>query len=164
MTTLELLPIADSFVVSGWKYGTTNYLAPDHTLGFPDGAAGPVPNSSLARLISVCHRAGMRFFLDAVMGFGRQDPYRHVNFTDFHVVWNDGDPEQDGRQRLVMEQPGLRQDDPQRAAPASCWVKAVREPGPTPPPSGCSSQISRRALFCIHKQLTLTCRLLRVLR
>jgi pullulanase len=97
VTTLELLPIADSCVVSGWKYGTTNYLAPDHTLGFPDGAAGPIPNVSLARLISACHSAGVRFFLDAVMGFGRQDPYRQVNFTDFHVIWNDGDPEQDGR-------------------------------------------------------------------
>ena len=97
VTTLELLPIADSCVVSGWKYGTTNYLAPDHTLGFPDGAPSPIPNTSLARLISACHRAGMRFVLDAVMGFGRQDPYRHINFTDFHVVWGDGDPEQDGR-------------------------------------------------------------------
>jgi pullulanase len=97
VTTLELLPIADSCVVSGWKYGTANYLAPDHTLGFPDGAPDPIPNVSLARLISACHRAGIRFVLDAVMGFSRQDSYRHVNFTDFHVVWNDGDPEQDGR-------------------------------------------------------------------
>lgn len=97
VTTLELLPIADSCLVSGWKYGTTNYLAPDHTLGFPDGAPSPIPNVSLAQLISACHRAGLRFVLDAVMGFSRQDPYRHVNFTDFHVVWDSGDPEQNGR-------------------------------------------------------------------
>jgi 1,4-alpha-glucan branching enzyme len=57
----------------------------------------------LARLITACHRAGLRFILDAVMGFGRQDAYRHVNYPDFHVIWRpdgdpDADPEQDGRQ------------------------------------------------------------------
>jgi pullulanase len=96
VTTLELLPIADSCLVLGWKYGTSNYFAPDHTLGFAEDSAAPVPDTSLARLVTACHRAGLRFILDAVMGFGRQDPYQHINFTDFHVVWH-GDPHDSGR-------------------------------------------------------------------
>jgi len=102
VTTLELLPIADSVISLGWKYGTTNYFAPDHTLGLPDGKQVPEPNGDLARLVSTCHSAGIRFFLDAVMGFARQEPYAQINFSDFHVRWLDGrdpnrDPEQDDR-------------------------------------------------------------------
>jgi 1,4-alpha-glucan branching enzyme len=101
-TTLELLPIADSVIVLGWKYGTTNYFGPDHVLGQPDGKDAPEPNSDLATLVTTCHRAGLRFFFDAVMGFSRQDPYAQVNFSDFHVRWlpsgdPNQDPEQDGR-------------------------------------------------------------------
>jgi pullulanase len=103
VTTLELLPVADSCLTAGWKYGTSNYLAPDHTLGQPPGLPAPVAATLMAELVSACHRAGLRFFLDAVMGFGRQDAYRHVNYPEFHVVWRqpgdpDTDPEQGDRQ------------------------------------------------------------------
>lgn len=98
-TTLELLPIADSVIALGWKYGTTNYFAPDHVLGQPVGQPAPEPNADLAELVTTCHQAGLRFFLDAVMGFGRQDPYSQVNFSDFHVRWLPaGDPAQDPEQ------------------------------------------------------------------
>jgi 1,4-alpha-glucan branching enzyme len=99
ISTLELLPIADSVLVRGWKYGTTNYLAPDHTLGLPAGADAPAAGAGLARLVTACHRAGVRVFLDAVMGFGRQDAMRHVDFPGFHVRWRpEGDPDRDPEQ------------------------------------------------------------------
>ncbi len=97
VTTLELLPIADSCLPLGWKYGTSHYSAPDHTLGTRPGAAAPTPASDLAALVTACHRDGIRFVLDAVMAFGRQDAYGAVNFLDFHVEWGTGDPEQSGR-------------------------------------------------------------------
>jgi pullulanase len=101
-TTLELLPIADSDLTTGWRYGTTNYFAPDHTLGMPASHDVSAPNRELAALVSRCHAAGIRLFLDAVMGFGRHDSYAHVNFDDFHVRWTppgapNPDPELDGR-------------------------------------------------------------------
>jgi pullulanase len=97
ITTLELLPIADSVLTRGWKYGTSHCFAPDHTLGTVQGAPAPTPQTDLAALVSACHRAGWRFVLDAVMAFGRDDSYAVVNFLDFHVQWNTGDPEQDER-------------------------------------------------------------------
>ena len=97
ITTLELLPIADSVLTRGWKYGTSHYFAPDHTLGTVEGEPAPTTETDLAALVSACHRAGWRFVLDAVMAFGREDPYGSINFLDFHVEWNAGDPEQNGR-------------------------------------------------------------------
>jgi pullulanase len=97
VTTLELLPIADSCLTRGWKYGTSHYFAPDHTLGTVEGLPAPTPAGDLAALVSACHRAGLRFVLDAVMAFGREDAYSVANFLDFHVQWSAGDPEQDGR-------------------------------------------------------------------
>lgn len=86
-TALELLPVADSLLTTGWRYATTNYFAPDHTLGQPITQPVPEPNAEFAALVSGCHRAGIRVFFDAVMGFGRGDPYGHANFADFHVRW-----------------------------------------------------------------------------
>src|SRR5262245_9047364 len=37
VNTLELLPPADSAYRREWGYGTTNFFAPDHELGFPEG-------------------------------------------------------------------------------------------------------------------------------
>jgi 1,4-alpha-glucan branching enzyme len=97
VNALELLPIADSWVVREWGYATSNYFAPDHDLGFPRGFGAPRPNQDLSILVAACHRAGMRFGYDAVMAFGQHDPYRQVNFLDFHVLWGAGDPEQGSR-------------------------------------------------------------------
>jgi pullulanase len=97
VNALELAPIADSWVVREWGYATSNYFAPDHDLGFPRGFTAPRPNADLATLVSACHQADIRFGYDAVMAFGQRDPYREINFLDFHVQWNAGDPEQDGR-------------------------------------------------------------------
>jgi glycosidase len=97
ITTLELLPIADSWVTREWGYATSNYFAPDYDLGFPRGFSAPRPNTDLAELVTACHRLGIRFGYDAVMAFGQRDPYRETNFLDFHVQWGAGDPEQDAR-------------------------------------------------------------------
>jgi pullulanase len=84
-------------VVCEWGYATSNYFAPDHDLSFPRGFSAPRPNADLATLVSACHQAGIRFGYDAVMAFGQRDPYREINFLDFHVQWDTGDPEQDDR-------------------------------------------------------------------
>jgi 1,4-alpha-glucan branching enzyme len=45
-------------------------------------------------LIKICHQQGIRFFKDAVMSFARNNPYRNINFLDFYIQYNSGDPEQ----------------------------------------------------------------------
>jgi pullulanase len=97
VSTLELTPVADSWVVRDWGYATSNYFAPDHDLGFARGHSSPTANHDLAELVVACHSGGIRFGYDAVMAFGQRDPYREVNFMDFHVLWNSGDPEQADR-------------------------------------------------------------------
>jgi glycosidase len=97
ISTLELTPIADSWVVRDWGYATSNYFAPDHDLGFARGHSSPTANQDLAHLVVACHEHGIRFSYDAVMAFGQRDPYREVNLLDFHVLWDSGDPEQVGR-------------------------------------------------------------------
>ena len=91
---LELLPPADSFVDREWGYATSNYFAPDHDLGFPKGNLSPTPNTDLARLIKSCHGHGIRFFADMVMAFATRYAYQNINFLDFHVQANSGDPEE----------------------------------------------------------------------
>jgi len=94
INALELLPPADSFVNREWGYATSNYLAPDYDLGFPDGNSSPTANLDLAVLVSLCHAQGIRFFADVVMAFGTHAPMENVNFEDFHL------------------DPNLRPDDP----------------------------------------------------
>jgi pullulanase len=94
---LELAPIADSWVGREWGYATSNYLAPDHDLGFPEQSSSPSPNVDLADLVTACHQAGLRFGYDAVMAFATRAPYANVNFLDFHVHRGTGDPEEDQR-------------------------------------------------------------------
>ncbi|MEV0614553.1 alpha-amylase family glycosyl hydrolase [Nonomuraea sp. NPDC050404] len=96
-TTLELTPAADSWTVREWGYATSNYFAPDHDLGFPRGNSTPTPNGDLAALTAACHRRGIRVGYDAVMAFGQRDPYREINYLDFHVREGAGDPEEDAR-------------------------------------------------------------------
>jgi len=85
VNALELLPPADSYVEREWGYATSNYLAPDHDLGFPVGNASPTPNTDLTALITLCHASGVRFLLDLVMAFGTHTPLEHVNFREFHI-------------------------------------------------------------------------------
>jgi 1,4-alpha-glucan branching enzyme len=107
VNALELLPPADSYLDRrSWGYGTSNYFAPDFDLGRPldpaasadaNDARAPTAVSDFLRLVRACHRNGLRFFYDAVMDFGRHDPYRLADFLDFHVHAGHGDPEEDGR-------------------------------------------------------------------
>jgi 1,4-alpha-glucan branching enzyme len=93
VNALELLPPADSDDNLNWGYGTANYFAADFDLGRPDHQSAPTASTDLANLIKVCHQQGLRFFVDAVMAFSRNNPYHNVNFLDFYVKWGSGDPE-----------------------------------------------------------------------
>lgn len=85
INALELLPPADSFVEREWGYATSNYFAPDHDLGFPDGHSTPTPHADLVSLVNACHDSGIRFIADMVMAFGTRAPMENVNFPDFHI-------------------------------------------------------------------------------
>ncbi|HEX8202774.1 MAG TPA: hypothetical protein VF590_20015, partial [Isosphaeraceae bacterium] len=84
VNALELLPIADSFVAREWGYATSNYLAPDYDLGFPEGNASPTSNADLIALVNACHARGIRFVIDVVMAFGTRAALENVNFDEFH--------------------------------------------------------------------------------
>ena len=78
-------------------YGTANYFAADFDLGRPDSQVAPTASTDLANLIKVCHQNGLRFFVDVVMAFSRNNPYHNVNFLDFYIKWGSGDAEQGSR-------------------------------------------------------------------
>jgi 1,4-alpha-glucan branching enzyme len=86
VNAIELLPPADSAYLREWGYGTTNFFAPDHELGFPEGHSWPTANRDLAALVTACHRHGIRFFVDVVMAFARQGPYETLDFDSFHIA------------------------------------------------------------------------------
>lgn len=86
VNAIELLPPADSFYVREWGYGTTNFLAPDHELGFPDDQAWPTPNRDLRALVAACHARGIRFFADVVMAFARTNAYLAAATDDFFIL------------------------------------------------------------------------------
>lgn len=97
---LELLPPADTFLDrASWGYATSNYFAPDYDLGQsdPTDTAAPTALADMTALVRACHAHGIRFFLDCVMAFSNNDPYRNLNYLDFHVQWDTNDPEQSGR-------------------------------------------------------------------
>ena len=102
VNALELLPLADSFVNREWGYATSNYFAPDHDLGFPEGHSSPTPNTDLVTLVNLCHERGIRFIIDVVMAFGTRAAMENVNFPDFHIDAgaqpNDPDANQSGGQ------------------------------------------------------------------
>lgn len=97
INALELLPPEDSDDDLNWGYGTSNYFAADFELGRPDHQSAPTALSDLTHLIKVCHQQGLRFFLDVVMAFSRNQPYRNINFLDFYLKWGSNDPEQGSR-------------------------------------------------------------------
>jgi 1,4-alpha-glucan branching enzyme len=86
INALELLPPADSVYNRQWGYGTTNYFSPDYELGFPITFEYPVPNSLLSELIRTCHSHGIRFFIDVVMAFSKDNPYLVANAEDFFIL------------------------------------------------------------------------------
>jgi glycosidase len=83
INALELLPPADSFYKREWGYDTSHYLAPDAELGFPSGNLSPTANRDLSRLAEVCRQKGIRFIMDAVMAFAKNEPYNHIDAQDF---------------------------------------------------------------------------------
>jgi pullulanase len=85
INALELLPPADSFYKREWGYDTSHYLAPDSELGYPEGNLSPTANRDLARLVEACHRKSIRFFIDAVMAFAKEEPYNHIDAPDFCI-------------------------------------------------------------------------------
>ena len=96
INALELLPPADSFFKRTWGYDTAHYLAPDWELGFPDGQAASTSNSDLAALVESCHRHGVRFFIDVVMAFARNEANQWIDFDDFCLLdanQRPGDPD-----------------------------------------------------------------------
>src|SRR6266436_2577147 len=95
VNALELLPPADSFFKREWGYDTSHYLAPDYELGYPEGNLSPTANQDLARLVDACHQKGIRFLIDAVMAFAKEEPYNHIDAPDF-----------------CMDNPADHQDDP----------------------------------------------------
>jgi len=96
VNALELLPPADSFFKREWGYDTSHYLAPDHDLGYPEGNLSPTANRDLAGLVDACHRKGIRFLIDAVMAFAKEEPYNHIDAPDFCIddpAHNQDDPD-----------------------------------------------------------------------
>ena len=102
INALELLPVTDSFVDREWGYAPSNYFAPDHDLGLPEGHSSPAANADLSALVTACHDAGIRFIIDVVMAFGTRAPLENVNFDDFHIdperSPEDSDTQQSGGQ------------------------------------------------------------------
>jgi len=102
INALELLPPADSDDQSEWGYGTANFFAADFDLGFSiqEGSEHLAASTDLVDLIGDCRQQGIRFFLDVVMAFARNNALRHINFADFFVhwkIWGWRDPEQGDR-------------------------------------------------------------------
>jgi 1,4-alpha-glucan branching enzyme len=85
VNAVEMLPPADSVYAREWGYGTSHYLAADYELGYPEGNLSPTACQDLTGFISACHDRGIRVFLDVVLGFMKEEPYRRVAFDDFYL-------------------------------------------------------------------------------
>jgi pullulanase len=86
VNALELLPPADSFFKRTWGYDTAHFLSPDWELGFPDGQISSTSNSDMATVVESCHRHGIRFLIDVVMAFGRNEAYQWIEFDNFYIT------------------------------------------------------------------------------
>ncbi len=95
VNALELLPPADSFFKREWGYDTSHYLAPDSELGYPEGNFSPTANRDLARLVDACHRKGIRFFIDVVMAFAKEEPCSRIDAQDFCIEFDSAHPPDD---------------------------------------------------------------------
>ncbi len=85
VNAVEMLPPADSIYSREWGYGTSHYLAPDYELGYPEGHLSPTAGQDLTRLVNACHASGVRVFLDVVLGFMKEEPYRYIDFPSFYL-------------------------------------------------------------------------------
>ena len=85
VNAVEMLPPADSVLAREWGYGTSHYFAADYELGYPEGNLSPTACTDLTSFINVCHRHGIRIFLDVVLGFMREEPYRRIAFDAFYL-------------------------------------------------------------------------------
>jgi pullulanase len=86
VTALELLPPADSFYNRDWGYDTTNFFAPDFDLGNPAAYSWSAANRDLQTLTMACHVNGIRFFMDSVMAFSKQNPYLAAAPANFFIM------------------------------------------------------------------------------
>jgi pullulanase len=111
VNAVELLPPADSMFDREWGYGTSHYLAADYELGYPEGNLSPTANHDLTAFINVCHDRGIRIFLDVVLGFMKEEPYRRIAFDDFY-----------------LEDPARHRDDPDAFNSRQGGGKELRDP------------------------------------
>ncbi len=96
VNAIELLPPADSFYYRQWGYGTTNFFAPDFELGLAGDYSWPTPNRDLQSLITECHRHAIRFFVDVVIAFARNNAYLAASTEEFFLLnpkTNSSDPD-----------------------------------------------------------------------
>ena len=85
VNAVEMLPPADSIFAREWGYGTSHYLAADYELGYPEGNLSPTASQDLTAFINSCHDNGIRIFLDVVLGFMKEEPYKRIAFDDFYL-------------------------------------------------------------------------------
>jgi pullulanase len=85
VNAVEMLPPADSIFAREWGYGTSHYLAADYELGYPEGNLSPTASQDLTAFINACHDRGIRIFLDVVLGFMKEEPYKRIAFDDFYL-------------------------------------------------------------------------------
>ena len=85
VNAVEVLPPADSIYAREWGYGTSHYLAADYELGYPEGNLSPTASQDLTAFINACHDKGIRIFLDVVLGFMKEEPYRRIAFDVFYL-------------------------------------------------------------------------------
>jgi len=146
VNALELLPPADSYFKRTWGYDTSHFLAPDWELGSPDGQIASTANSDLATLVQSCHNHGIRFFIDVVMAFGRNEAYQWIDFDDFYIA----DPSQTPNDPDALGSMGSDGSQPLRDGFGSTLFRYTR-PLPNPsydPISGATSTVApARALM-----------------
>ena len=92
VNALELLPPADSFFKRAWGYDTAHFLSPDWEMGLPDDQSASTANRDLADLVQSCHQHGIRFFVDVVMAFARNEAYQWIDFDSFSIADPGVDP------------------------------------------------------------------------
>jgi glycosidase len=85
VNAVEMLPPADSIFAREWGYGTSHYFAADYELGYPAGNLSPTAGHDLTGFVNCCHDNGIRIFLDVVLGFMKEEPYRRIAFDDFYL-------------------------------------------------------------------------------
>jgi pullulanase len=95
INAIELLPPADSYYEREWGYGTSHMFAPDYELGHPDFNSWSTANADLRRLAEACHGLNIRLIDDVVMGFARSGSYERIDFDDFHIAFDHGNPPSD---------------------------------------------------------------------